>query len=214
MLAKRSGQDPPNLAEISDRYPGVHPDIRLAYALRKTINTQDPNSWSRVLHHHGMKLQYLPTDARPLEFYIKELIAYDDLFMLAFYTGTTGEILEVKDIEKQAAEKLGKITNALTAAKMPVDRVAETANTIAKAVVRKFQTGPSHVVLLYKNKIYDPAWPGGPIAAEDYIKGKLERLKKEDRSPKLHVKRLFRVVPSGHDMKELFNRVKQLAANP
>ena len=50
------------------------------------INTQDPVSWSAALQPYGMKLAYFPHDARKFKFYIEELIALDDLFVLSFYT--------------------------------------------------------------------------------------------------------------------------------
>lgn len=50
------------------------------------INTQDPVSWSAALQTHGKKLAYCPHDVRKLKFYIDELIALDDLFVLSFYT--------------------------------------------------------------------------------------------------------------------------------
>lgn len=53
---------------------------------RGEINTQDPASWSAVLHPHGMKLAYCPTDARKLKFYLPELLAHGDLFTLSYYT--------------------------------------------------------------------------------------------------------------------------------
>lgn len=50
------------------------------------INTQDPVSWSAALQPYGMKLAYCPHDMRKLKFYIEELIALDDLFLLSFYS--------------------------------------------------------------------------------------------------------------------------------
>ncbi|CAF1018490.1 unnamed protein product [Rotaria sordida] len=50
------------------------------------MNTQDPCSWSRVLQPYGMKLAYCPMDVRKLKFYMDELIAFDDLFTLSYYT--------------------------------------------------------------------------------------------------------------------------------
>lgn len=50
------------------------------------INTQNPVSWSQALMPHGMKLAYCPVDVRRLGFYMKELIAYDDLFLLCYYS--------------------------------------------------------------------------------------------------------------------------------
>jgi hypothetical protein len=51
-----------------------------------SINTQDPVSWSAALGRFGMKLAYLPTDARKLRHYIRELVRLDDLFVVGIYT--------------------------------------------------------------------------------------------------------------------------------
>jgi hypothetical protein len=64
---------------------GEEPDA-LQKRVEKQLNTQDPVSWSDALGSHGMKLAYLPTDVRKLKFYIKELVEYDDLFLLGFYS--------------------------------------------------------------------------------------------------------------------------------
>ncbi|CAF1560781.1 unnamed protein product, partial [Adineta ricciae] len=50
------------------------------------MNTQDPFSWSQALQLYGMRLSYCPMDVRKLKFYMKELIALDDLFTLSYYT--------------------------------------------------------------------------------------------------------------------------------
>lgn len=50
------------------------------------VNTQDPVSWSAALGRFGMKLAYLPTDARKLRYYIHELVKLDDLFVIGIYT--------------------------------------------------------------------------------------------------------------------------------
>ncbi|MCS7014629.1 MAG: hypothetical protein RMI91_14600 [Gemmatales bacterium] len=57
------------------------------------INTQDPVSWSEALREAGMKLAYCPTDIRKLKHYMAELVAYDDLFTLSYYTTTEPEKL-------------------------------------------------------------------------------------------------------------------------
>lgn len=49
------------------------------------VNTQNPVSWSDSLGPWSMKLAYCPTDARKLGFYMDELLAYDDLFVLCYY---------------------------------------------------------------------------------------------------------------------------------
>lgn len=61
---------------------------------QKYINTQDPISWSNALHKFNMKLAYYPVDIRKIRFYIDELIAYDDLFLLSYYSPTGEKILK------------------------------------------------------------------------------------------------------------------------
>ena len=51
------------------------------------LNTEDPVSWSEVLKPFEMKLAYLPFDGRKLRFYMDELVALDDLFLLSYYSG-------------------------------------------------------------------------------------------------------------------------------
>ena len=55
---------------------------------QRVINTQDPVSWSEALRPWGMKLAYCPTDVRKLRYYMNELVAFDDLFTLSYYTKT------------------------------------------------------------------------------------------------------------------------------
>lgn len=50
------------------------------------VNTQDPVSWSDALAPDAMKLAYCPTDLRRLEHYRQELLAFDDLFLLCYYS--------------------------------------------------------------------------------------------------------------------------------
>lgn len=52
---------------------------------QKRINTQDPVSWSEALRPLGRKLAYCPADIRRIEFYLDELITYNDLFALCYY---------------------------------------------------------------------------------------------------------------------------------
>lgn len=40
-----------------------------------------------------MKLAYCPTDVRRLKHYLRELVAYDDLFTLSYYTTTDPAVL-------------------------------------------------------------------------------------------------------------------------
>jgi hypothetical protein len=132
----------------------------------KKVNTQNPVEWSEALRPHGMKLAYIPADVRPLGLYLDELVEYNDLFMLAFYTGRHEEMLEVEDVTQMNPP-------------------------------RKYQTGSSHVVLLHKNQIYDPAIDPAkrrsPMEAKAWLRYKLEHYKR--RGAVLHTKRLFRVLP-------------------
>tara|TARA_B110000914_G_C15489632_1_gene459905 strand:+ start:218 stop:769 length:552 start_codon:yes stop_codon:yes gene_type:complete len=50
------------------------------------INSQSPHSWSKALEPYGLQLAYCNQDLRRLEYYIDELIAYDDLFLVSFYS--------------------------------------------------------------------------------------------------------------------------------
>jgi len=61
------------------------------------INTQDPVSWSAALCPFGMKLAYCPHDVRRLRFYLPELIALDDLFLLSYYSPPGTELLRDPD---------------------------------------------------------------------------------------------------------------------
>ncbi len=61
------------------------------------LNTQDPISWSDCLKPYGMKLAYCPTDVRKIKFYMEELIALDDLFLLCYYSPTDSSILSDPD---------------------------------------------------------------------------------------------------------------------
>ncbi len=50
------------------------------------INSQSPHSWSEALAPFGMQLAYCNVDLRRLSFYMDELMAMDDLFLLSFYS--------------------------------------------------------------------------------------------------------------------------------
>jgi hypothetical protein len=50
------------------------------------INTQNPISWSDALIPFGMKLAYCSTDVRKMENYLPELVGYDDLFIISYYS--------------------------------------------------------------------------------------------------------------------------------
>lgn len=113
------------------------------------INTQDPVSWSESLRPFGMRLAYCPTDLRKLKFYIPELIIYDDLFALSYYTSNDPAVL------------------------------------LADPDHRGWVVG-SHIVLLYRNRIIDPA------------KG-MSTDAREHKCNNFHTKRIFRFVPSDHE---------------
>lgn len=114
--------------------------------LQGIINTQDPISWSDVLKRWNMKLAYCSTDARRLKHYIKELIKYDDLFTLSYYTNPD-EILGEPDEKGWVAR--------------------------------------SHIVILHRDRIIDPAM-GESFEAINSKYGDF------------HTKRIFRVVPAYH----------------
>jgi hypothetical protein len=61
--------------------------------IRRSINTQDPVSWSCYLMGHGMKLAYCNTDLRRLKHYVQELLALDDLFALSTYSPTAAQAI-------------------------------------------------------------------------------------------------------------------------
>jgi hypothetical protein len=50
------------------------------------INSQSPHTWSKALKPYGMQLAYCNQDLRRMEYYIDELVEYDDLFLLCFYS--------------------------------------------------------------------------------------------------------------------------------
>lgn len=112
------------------------------------INTQNPVSWSQALGKQGMKLAYLPTDIRRLKFFIDELVGYDDLFTVGFYSPLTADEL------------------------------------LADPDPSGWHCG-SHMVVLHRDTIYDPA-RDAPEPARAY--NRLESF----------TKRLFRVVPASH----------------
>ena len=53
---------------------------------KKITNSQSPHSWSNALKPYGMQLAYCNNDVRRIEHYIEELVGYDDLFFLSFYS--------------------------------------------------------------------------------------------------------------------------------
>ena len=50
------------------------------------INSQSPHSWSKALEPYGFQLAYCNQDLRRLDYYIDELIDYNDLFLVSFYS--------------------------------------------------------------------------------------------------------------------------------
>ena len=50
------------------------------------INSQSPHTWSKALEPYGLQLAYCNQDLRRLDYYIDELIDYDDLFLVSFYS--------------------------------------------------------------------------------------------------------------------------------
>ncbi|HJM20091.1 MAG TPA: hypothetical protein QF802_06515 [Candidatus Thalassarchaeaceae archaeon] len=52
------------------------------------INSQSPHTWSKSLEPYGLQLAYCNQDVRRLEYYIDELVEYDDLFLICFYSKT------------------------------------------------------------------------------------------------------------------------------
>jgi hypothetical protein len=190
----------------------------LAGKLRQRINTQNPVTWSEALNPYKMQLAYLPTDVRPLDFYIDELIGYEDLFMLAFYTGPDPHILEKRHcaeiLDNIIRDSLGQLDDLqrqqIINGQQRLDDLQrqQIINELKLQLQRKkpYQTGSSHVVLLHKNRIYDPAHSAnanglGITSANEYCDRKKQYylgLRDDSRVTGLHTKRLFRVVPRGH----------------
>jgi hypothetical protein len=50
------------------------------------INSQSPHSWSKALEPYNLQLAYCNQDLRRLDYYIDELVGYNDLFLLCFYS--------------------------------------------------------------------------------------------------------------------------------
>lgn len=53
---------------------------------KSVTNSQSPHTWSEALKGFGLQLAYCNNDVRRLEYYIDELVDYDDLFFLSFYS--------------------------------------------------------------------------------------------------------------------------------
>jgi hypothetical protein len=123
------------------------PEYFLGLQAEGKVNTEDPVSWSEALRPFGMKLAYMPFDARKLKFYMAELVALDDLFLLSYYSGLSLEILRDPDENGWVCE--------------------------------------SHVVILHRDQVLDPALGQCRPALDHWCSG-------------CHTKRLFRVVPITH----------------
>lgn len=50
------------------------------------VNTQSPQDWSDKLQHYGAHLAYCNFDGRNLSMYLNELVKYNDLFLIGFYS--------------------------------------------------------------------------------------------------------------------------------
>ena len=66
------------------------------YRIKEEINTQSPISWSDFLRPHGFQLAYCNVDFRRLKHFVDELVAYNDLFLLAYYSP-----LDARDIGRE-----------------------------------------------------------------------------------------------------------------
>ena len=139
---------PTSLAIIASALHGQEVDPSCFMTGDLAVNTQSPQDWSDKLGEFGAQLAYCNFDARNLSQFIPELIEYDDLFVIGYYTR------EVK-------------------------REAEIGTT----------SGGSHMITMYKDKIYDTARSGSFHDARTYI------------MQDCMIKRIFRVVPKDHARK-------------
>ena len=53
---------------------------------KAVTNSQAPHTWSQALKPYGLQLAYCNNDVRRLGYFVDELVAYDDLFFLCFYS--------------------------------------------------------------------------------------------------------------------------------
>lgn len=60
-------------------------DVSVDY-FKKITNSQSPHTWSNALKEFGMQLAYCNNDVRRIDNYIEELVSYDDLFLVSFYS--------------------------------------------------------------------------------------------------------------------------------
>jgi hypothetical protein len=86
---------PTSLAIVASALHGdeVHPDRFMTGNL--AVNTQSPQDWSDKLGEFGAQLAYCNFDARHLDKFIPELIEYDDLFVIGFYSGEVTRDAEI-----------------------------------------------------------------------------------------------------------------------
>lgn len=53
---------------------------------KDVTNSQAPHTWSEALKPYGLQLAYCNSDLRRLGYFIDELVEYDDLFLLSFFS--------------------------------------------------------------------------------------------------------------------------------
>ncbi len=53
---------------------------------KEVTNSQAPHTWSEALKPYGLQLAYCNSDLRRLGYFIDELVEYDDLFLLSFFS--------------------------------------------------------------------------------------------------------------------------------
>ena len=53
---------------------------------KAVTNSQAPHTWSEALKPYGLQLAYCNNDVRRLAYFVDELVAYDDLFFVCFYS--------------------------------------------------------------------------------------------------------------------------------
>ena len=53
---------------------------------KAVTNSQAPHTWSQALRPYGLQLAYCNNDVRRLTYFVDELVAYDDLFFVCFYS--------------------------------------------------------------------------------------------------------------------------------
>ena len=53
---------------------------------KAVTNSQAPHTWSEALKPYGMQLAYCNNDVRRLDYFVDELVGYNDLFFLCFYS--------------------------------------------------------------------------------------------------------------------------------